>query len=66
VRAPEQYLVFEFGRNLNHGCGGNSVPAPIFVALHPWLPGNSNSLLFYSKWFRCDYDHCSRLLLRLV
>jgi len=39
--------------------GGNGVATPIFVALHPWLPNQNDSLLFYSKSFRCDYDHNS-------
>jgi len=37
VRAPEQYLMLEFGLNQKSGVkwGRNGVPTPIFAALHP-------------------------------
>jgi len=59
VRAPGQYLVLDLGLNLNQGCSGNGIPTPIFVALHFWLLGKNDSLLFHSKLFRCEYDHYS-------
>ena len=61
MRAPEQYLVLEFGPNLNQGLvGWEQRSHTYFVAVYtPDYLAKTIAYFFIQNSFKFDYDHYS-------